>query len=279
MKRLFGNVAALACAALVIVSVTDTARADLLFEVRASSAPNVFGSPSWPAPGYVANALNSLENGLGNIGNRNTDPTAYEIAGAFIEPGDIIVSGFNSWRAVAGAPAPFHAEYGNRLHFGLHITGGGTEPQFRLNDLLFQMESTDTAMVLNFGGNFNGLGYNANRYGIDYGPDRMKGGGDDILYTTGNGLSLVDEIVYVGVGNAFDATFEPGATNQDKINSVLAYIASEAPFDIYTTYKIYDPTGTIFLGAGGDVVTVPTPAALAVFGIGLAVLGRRRARS
>ncbi len=40
----------------------------------AFAASNVFGSPSWP--GYLANALNSLENDLGN-GDRSTDPTAF----------------------------------------------------------------------------------------------------------------------------------------------------------------------------------------------------------
>lgn len=100
------------------------ARGEVMMQVYPSSAPNVFGSPSWP--GYLSNAMNSLHNGLGNIGNRATDPTAYEIAGPFVTPGDFIVTSFNSWRGEAFPAAPFNAEFGNRMHFGLHIMGDGT---------------------------------------------------------------------------------------------------------------------------------------------------------
>ena len=260
-----------------IVGLVGSAQADLTFTVRPSSAPNAFGSPSWAT--YAANALNSLGNGLGNIGDRNTDPTAYEIAGAYIEPGDVTVSGFSSWRGVAGPASPFTAEYGNRMHFGLSIVGGGTNPQFRLNDLAFNMASGDSANSLVFSGNFAGLGYNANRYGVDFGADRVLGGGDDIVYTAGNGMSLVDKIVYVGVGNAFDATFEPG-TDQDKIDSVASYINSEGPFGIACTYTLYSPNGDE-LGGSGAMVIVPSPGlaslALAAGTIGLTTRRRRAA--
>ena len=67
---------------------------------------------------------------------------AYEVAGAFIEAGDIIVSSFNSWRGQFNPSGAFVNENGNRLHFGLHIVGDGTQ-QFRLNVLCFEIESTD----------------------------------------------------------------------------------------------------------------------------------------
>lgn len=233
------------------------ANAQLVMMVRPSSAPNIFGSPNWNA--YNTNALNSLANNLGNIGNRNTDPTAYEIAGPVIQPGDAIVAGFSSWRGAANPPAPFAGEFGNRLHFGLSIVGGGTNPQFRLNDLTFDMSSGDPGNSLGFVGDFVGLGYSATRFGIDFGANRVEGGGDDIMYTTGNGLTLVDKIVYVGVGNAFDATSEPGTTNQDKMDSAIAYIMSESMFDITCTYTMYAPGGVTVLGSGTGSVLVPAP--------------------
>jgi hypothetical protein len=226
----------------------------------------------------TTNALNSLSNNLGNIGNRNTDPTAYEIAGPTIQPGDVVVSGFSSWRGVANSPAPFNAEYGNRMHFGLSIVGGGTNPQFRLNDLAFDMHSGDPGDSMVFTGNFAGLNYSATRFGIDFGPNRIEGGGDDTVYNAGNGLSLVDKIVYVGVGNAFDATFEPGATDQDKMNSAIAYINSEAPFNITCTYTIFAPNGTTVLGASTGSVVVPTPGAVSLGLIGTLCAFRRRRR-
>ena len=178
-----------------------SANATITLDVVASSAPNASGSPSWS--GYAANALNSLANGLGNIGSRATVPTAYEIAGPIIKPGDVMITSFNSWMGVAGPLAPpFDKELGNRMHFGLHAYGDGTS-QFKLADLTFAIHSSDPDDSLLFVGDFIGYNYNGTtRFGVNWGPDRVKGGGDDIVYTSGNGTTLVDELVYVGVGNA-----------------------------------------------------------------------------
>jgi hypothetical protein len=178
-----------------------TASAAITVDVVASSAPNGFGAPSFT--GYTANALNSLENSLGNIGSRIATPTAYEIAGATVQPGDAMVTSFNSWMGVAGPlAAPFNTEYGNRMHFGLHAYGDGVT-QFTLNDLTFSIHSSDPTDSLVFTGDFIGFNYGATRFGVNWGTDRVKGGGDDIVYSSGNGTTLVDELVYVGVGNAW----------------------------------------------------------------------------
>jgi hypothetical protein len=66
------------------------------------------------------------------------------------------------------------------------------------------MHSSDPADSLHFAGNFAGLHYTGTtRFGVDWGPDRIRGTTDDIVYNSGNGATLVDEIVYVGVGNAY----------------------------------------------------------------------------
>ena len=111
--------AAVVAIAALVLGLNAPAFALITLDVVPSSAPNANGSPSWA--GYLANALNSLENNLGNIGSRATDPTAYEIAGPVVQPSDFMVTSFNSWQGVAGPlPAPFTSELGNRMHFGLH---------------------------------------------------------------------------------------------------------------------------------------------------------------
>lgn len=233
-----------------------------------SSAPNVFGSPSW-AP-YAANALNSLENGLGNIGNRTTDPTAYEIASPIVDPGEFMVTSFNSWRGVAYPPAPFAAELGNRMHFGLHAVGDGAT-LFRLEDLTFNMTSSDGPNSLGYAGNFVGLSYNGTtRYGINWGPDRVKGGGNDIVYTSGNGTTLVDEIVYVGVGNAFWPQPTGAQTPQQAIDAAIAYVNGNLPFTLQTTYTILGHDGV------GTVTVIPAPGAFALALAGAGIVLRRR---
>jgi hypothetical protein len=225
------------------------ASATITLDVVASSAPNAYGSPSWA--GYAANALNSLQNNLGNIGSRATDPTAYEIAGPTVQPGDFIVTSFNSWRGVVGPLAPpFNSELGNRMHFGLHAYGDGSlASQFSLNDLTFNITSSDGG--LNSAGNFVGYTYNGTtRIGVNWGADRTKGTSDDIIYTSGNGMTLVDEIDYVGVGNAYTANASP---NPYDMQGIIGYINDNAPFTITGSYSI--------LGySGSDMVTVvPEP--------------------
>ena len=191
-------------AGLAVASITMPAQsANITLDIFASSAPNVFGSPSWNA--YAANALNSLENGLGTTGDRNITPTAYEVLADYFDPGDVMVTSFNSWRGTANPAVPFDNEYGNRIHFGLHAfgDGGAGSTRFRLSDLSFYINSSDA--VLNFSGNFSAYNFDGTtRYGIDWGADRVKGGGDDTLITgPGSGMVLIDELVYVGVGNAY----------------------------------------------------------------------------
>lgn len=170
---------------------------------------------------------------------------------------------------MAGPPAPFSGEFGNRLHFGLHIVA---DAQFRLSNLVFNLDSTDSGNTLDFAGTFAASSYSATRVGIDY-VDGIKGNGNDIVYTSGTGTAPINELIYVGVGNAEDATFEPGATNQDKVDSVLAYINSEAPFefDINMTYTLKNDAGAT-LGVGTSSVqvvssVVPEPTSMVGWGM------------
>lgn len=264
----------LCVSAAIVAGVSSVASAGISIEVVASSAPNAFGSPSWGA--YMANSLNSLELGLGNIGDRLTDPTAYEVAADIVDPSEFMVSSFNSWRGDASPTGAFASELGNRMHFGLRAAGDGVM-QFRLEDISFELVSSDPGNALGYAGDFVGLSYSSARYGIDWGADRVKGGGDDTVYTTGNGATLVDEIIYVGVGNAF----WPGGGDPDPSNPIggaqaamddsIAWVIGEAPFSMTATYTI--------LGAvGSDTITaIPTPGAAPML-LGAVVMLTRRNR-
>ncbi|MEM0925354.1 MAG: PEP-CTERM sorting domain-containing protein [Planctomycetota bacterium] len=261
---------------IVTLMLCANAQAEVVMNVFASSAPNFTSSPSWS--GYLSNALNSLENGLGNIGDRTTDPTAYEFFadGAVINPQELIVSNFSSWRGVADLGSPFDSERGNRLHFGMHVVGDGSM-RFRLEDLSYEISSTD-GNRLGFVGSFAGLTYSATRFGIDYGADMMKGGGDDTIIDSGSADQLVDELVYVGVGNGFDASVLSG-TNQEKIDQLLSQIQSGGAFNVTGGYSLSDPSGGSILAAASSTITaIPEPTALAFLTVVAGSVGLRRRR-
>jgi hypothetical protein len=161
-----------------------------------------------------------------------------------------MVSSFNSWMGVAGPLAsPFNNEYGNRLHFGLHAYGDGIS-QFTLEDLTFAIHSSEPGDSLVYVGNFIGLGYSATRFGVNWGADRAIGGGDDIVYTSGNGTTPVDELVYVGVGNAWWPS-PPPFPEQAAMDDAAGWILDNSPL-ITGSYSILGYTGS-------DSVAVPEP--------------------
>ncbi|MEO1525410.1 MAG: PEP-CTERM sorting domain-containing protein [Planctomycetota bacterium] len=265
-------------ATLVLLIDQPFARAEVVMDVYASPAPNFTASPSWN--GYLANALNSLENDLGSIGDRSLDPTAYEVFadGATIGLNELIVSPFNSWRGVANPSAPFDNEFGNRVHFGVHIVGDGTM-RFRLEDLSYEMSSTDSGNRLGFSGSFAGGSYSGTRIGIDYGADMAKGGGDDTIIDSGAATQFVDELIYVGVGNAFDASPFSGS-DQERIDQVLSEIGPETIFDFTGSYSLSDSTGASILAAGATTISVvPEPTAVVALLALTGTLAFRRRRS
>lgn len=246
---------------------SPSANADVSMTVVTSFAPNFFTSPSWGT--YANKAINSLENGLGDLGDRNVDPTAYEILadGTAVLPTELVVTGFSSWRGIADQSSPFDNERGNRVHFGIHIVGDGST-KFRLADLSSEISSGD-GNQLGFVSSFASTDYSAIRFGIDYGANMVKGGGDDTIIDSGSGTQFVDEFVYVGSGNAYDASFETGPSNQEKIDQRLALITPFATFGVTGSYTLTDSGGTNILATGSSsFLVVPEPgSALLLFGL------------
>jgi PEP-CTERM motif-containing protein len=261
-----------------VTLMASSATAAVTIDVRPSSAPNFFGSPSWTA--YQANAMNALQNGLSAIGDRATDPTAYLAFtdGATIDAGNAMVTSFPSWIGVADPAAPFASELGNRLHFGLHAVGDGTT-QFTLADVNFNLTSSEPGNALGFAGSLVGTTFNGtSRIGVDWGADRAPGGGDDTLLNSNEADNvLMDELFYVGVGNAFwpggDDTdkVNPDAGRQGAIDETYLFAAQNSPLVISTTY-------TIFADNGSASVVIPEPASMALLGLGGLAMFKRNTK-
>ncbi|MFM9873124.1 MAG: PEP-CTERM sorting domain-containing protein [Fimbriimonadaceae bacterium] len=240
-------------------------------DVYASAAPNAFGSANWG--GYVSNALTAIEGGLGTYG--AAGPTQFNnYAGETHLVSENIATGYTSWLGNANPSAPFNNELGTRWHFGVRVLGQGS--QFTLQNLTYNMTSVEQPS-LNFSGNFVGATYSPTRYGIDY-VDGIKGNGNDIIYSTGNGTTLVDELVYVGVGNAFASyVTDPGATNQDKLDGVVASIAG---YTLTTQYGLDFGAGNVATGSAfTNFQAVPEPATMSLIGLGALALIRKKRKS
>ena len=142
---------------------------------------------------------------------------------------------FNSWRGVAD-PNPvyyslspvFQTELGNRIHFGVHITDADTD--FALQNLSWKLDSDDPNNYFDQQGTFASANYSNTRVGINYGIDGIKGTADDVIYDSGeSGATLVNELIYVGVGDGFSALSGDGINNQDSINANLRDLLTQCP--------------------------------------------------
>jgi hypothetical protein len=192
--------------------------------VAASSAPEFGWSPSFDGipPDYAVNALYALENGLSNYGDP-ASPTYYSQQSTFA-PGDLMSSsGFKSWKGVANPTGLFTNEYGNLLHFGLHIRAQG--PTFKVANLTFRYTSVD---------NFTGPGQGQYPLGeLGFAGDFGSWAGWGV-YGTGRkadgtpATSINDDLVefsYVGLGDSFMA-FVPhdGPTPQEALDNLASSI-------------------------------------------------------
>jgi hypothetical protein len=274
------------------------AMADITITVLPSIAPNADGSPSFA--GYLANANYALENNLSSLGTPGT-PTYYSQLsnGATVQGGDAAVTSFHSWQGQLNPTGAFANEDGNRIHFGVEIVGtkGST---FSLSQLRAVMTSSDPNAVdltysngvgahgsLGLGSNFlNVAAYTPNKIGIIHNAD----GSINHLITSGDSTQLVDEIVYVGIGNAWwpnvgtpgeQTPFSPGATETDAMNNYYAFLNANGGVDVATTYYLVDANNNTIASGTASVDVVPAPAAvlLGLLGLsGLAAFKRRFAK-
>jgi len=245
------------------------AQAQITIDVTPSLAPNAFGSPYWND--YVSNAVTALMNNDGTYGNPAL-PSYYSKITGPIPIQDNIVTGFNSWLGDANPGTDFGPnfanEYGNRVHFGIHIDGHGQ--QFSISQLQLIGSSSDAGNGLGFEFGLGTYNYSSSYVGVIHGPS------GDTFITSGPNTQLVDEVYGRGSGNAYAVYLsDPGATNQDKINNFLATLS---PYSFTEQYTLFYSGGSnpLAFGEGSVQLVTPEPASLIALGIGAVSLFRRR---
>ena len=263
----------LAVAIIVTVSASTLFAEPFIIHVAPAFAPNGSSrgtgqvSPSWAS--YVQNAQYALPIRADLVGDRETNPDAYEVVGEPISLIEMIHTEFPSWQASAdpsdtwaSLPSAFENELGNRVHFGLHIRSTGTR-DFALQELSWQLDSNDETDFFDQSGSFANANYSSSRVGVNWGADGLPGGDDDIVYSNGESGSLrVNALTYVGVGEGFFSQEPNPASNQDDIDETLRSLlrsCEDCSFDLSGIYTLSDPMGGNPTIASGSIEVLIEP--------------------
>lgn len=99
----------------------------------------------------------------------------------------------------------------------------------------------------------------------------MKGGGDDMVYTSGNGMTYVDELVYVGVGNAFWPA-SPADGTAEWINSNVPWIAASYCIKTEAGDEVCDGDRAVL------AAELPEPSGIALLGLGALAMAATSSR-
>ncbi|MDO8564970.1 MAG: hypothetical protein Q7R88_03175, partial [bacterium] len=206
--------------------------------IKAATAAPIFRIGIWVAPSpdspYWNGARDNAMVGIRENRAVGTGPTAY----IPLTPGAIGTAGMislttpplRSWMGVPNPLSPNELGYGNRVHFSLYISSGVV---FRLNDVTaFQIRSSDTNNALRFEGNLTANTYSPTRVGIWWGFDGVQGTADDVIRTAGPGTGLINELVFIGVANAFVAN------SPQVLDQIVQYIEQSQPFTVTGEYAV-----------------------------------------
>lgn len=298
-----GTCAALATSALAAAVPADAAtRIDFFPNIGPASvieAGAYVFSPSASFAPYAQNAIGAmLDNESSRGGSIADTPTAFEtLPGHKIRYTDLLGTEFPSWRLDFNPAGAFAGEKGTWWRVGTRIESDVT---FTLADVsVFQsnpFETNTTSLAELFTTNYPDGGFSpVLGVGIWYGPDGVRGGGDDVTCDSAacdvftqplnlfawRGYGKLDYITNAGLDDFFGG--DKAALREDqRLFYAGAYGFFTPPFTFDFTYTVNGRGGILAENSFRGIVTgVPEPHSWAMlivgFGLSGAVLRRRRA--
>ena len=252
--------------------------------------PNFFTSPNFDD--FRENFMNHLAFGTPGP-DYNVDPTGFLPVGATVDPSEVIVSTFNSWRG-AGDPTPgwddpagvFSGEFGNQVYFGLSVespAGCNAEIDLRgISGSLVWEDSTGnpSASLLT---QPPGQSFNWNLTGEDYDEFRWGVTGGTVYNDTNPapGSMAVENVYYIGGITGLTAFDVATLDNQANLNKTLAKINDDFNagdiFQIDVNYSVLTTLGKVTGATTTLLIPEPTGLFLGLVAVGI-LSGSRRKR-
>jgi len=253
----------------IALALAMSASAQVTITTEATMAPNAFGSPNYVA--WEENGIYAAENNLSSYGAAgpaqfNVAPVSLPVAANFV------TGGYNSWMGQADPAAPYDQELGNRASFVTVIKGNGS--LINLNNVGFTMSSSDPGNALGatyapgifpyrapqlYHGASIGLVFNN---GVD-----LSGG--FTVVDSGDPAQLVNEIISIGLGNAYDSYSHAAGGDDPNLSDTDQQVLD---YDTANTPSSYDFAGTFTYGTASGSATIefiPEPATVTLVGLGL----------
>jgi len=264
-----------------------------IIDVYASFGPNGDGSTTTTS-NYTQNALNAIVAANGGtttptVTTNGGGPATYSEATSG-QTNQFISTPFTSWMGYAGANvtnvygSAYSTQTGQRLYFGLDVRGDGTT-RFSLSGLTFSANDL----------NDNIPGDNPIGTATFNNSDLSSGAflfynlvsGNYVQTTPANANTLVDRIVYRGVGESFfdtnldNSLVQSNADPQTRLNAQIFELNTAdngGPPDIQGVYSIAGATGQASVPLATSLLVPEPSSVLACFagGLGLAVVLRKK---
>ena len=190
-----------------VLATTGSARAassvQLFTSISPTRIPYVDGTPGYEEvspsfDAYKANVIQGLENGGRATGVQGTPSAFTPTTQTDFSYVDTLATSFNSWMGNLNPPAPYQNEYGTYVRTSGLVK---SDQAFTLADVYQSYTDPNGPVAPDSFADIEGGAFGGDVFGLSYGADGKKGGGDDVFYDAanpGNASTAINELYYFG---------------------------------------------------------------------------------
>ena len=232
-------------------------------------------SPSFAT--YEANVIQGLEDGGVATGVQGTPSAFTPTAQTSFSYVDTLATSFNSWMGNLNPSPPYQNEYGTYVRTSGLVK---SSQAFTLADVYQSYTDPYGPIAPDSFADLEGGQFGGDVFGLSYGADGVKGGGDDVFYDAvnpGSASTLINELYYFGYAQEDSfcpqiCTIESGGP-QGVFPGYEQYITSLQPYNFAETVTLAPNGVTEATATLNGSISVPEPAAWALMIVGFGLVG------